>query len=97
MICILLLFNLNAISQSREKVKWTRLFNGKDLKGWDTYLGPELDSSGNRVSKIPVGLNKDPMKVFTVVEEKGENIGVEYPLKKSSQIIIFNYNLNGGN
>ncbi len=71
-ICILFLFNVKALSQTKEK--WVKLFNGKNLKGWDTYLGPELDSSGNRVSKIPVGLNKDPMKVFTVVEEKGENI-----------------------
>ncbi len=53
MICILLLFNLNAISQSREKVKWTRLFNGKDLKGWDTYLGPELDSQEIAYPKFP--------------------------------------------
>ncbi len=71
-ICILFLFNVKALAQP--KAKWVNLFNGKNLNGWDTYLGPELDSAGNRISKIPVGLNKDPMKVFTVVEQNGENI-----------------------
>ncbi len=71
-ICILFLFNVKALAQP--KAKWVNLFNGKNLNGWDTYLGPELDSAGNRKSKIPVGLNKDPMKVFTVVEQNGENI-----------------------
>ncbi len=70
-ICALLIFNFNALSQ---KARWVNLFNGKNLNGWDTYLGPELDSAGNRISKIPVGLNKDPMKVFTVVEQNGKNI-----------------------
>lgn len=71
-ICVLLLFSFKALPQ--EKEKWVKLFNGKDFSGWDTYLGPELDSSGNRISKIPVGLNKDPMKVFTVIEQNGENV-----------------------
>ncbi len=72
-ICVLLLFSFKALTQEKES-KWLNLFNGKDLNGWDTYLGPEFDSSGNRISKIPVGLNKDPMKVFTVVEQNGENV-----------------------
>lgn len=54
--------------------KWTSLFNGKDLTGWDTYIGPDLDSNGKKLREIPVGLNKDPRKVFTVVSDKGEKV-----------------------
>lgn len=46
------------------KEKWTSLFNGKDLQGWDIYLKPE---KGN-----PGGLNNDPKKVFTIVSTEGE-------------------------
>jgi len=48
------------------KDKWTPLFNGKDLQGWDTYLKPGADNNG--------GLNNDPKKVFTIVQEGGENV-----------------------
>src|ERR1700720_4438716 len=48
---------------------WTSLFNGKDLTGWDTYLGPESDSNGKRISDQPIGLNKDPRHVFSVVKD----------------------------
>jgi hypothetical protein len=51
---------------------WNSLFNGKDLSGWNSYLGPEVDSNGKRVSDQPLGLNNDPRKVFTVVSEDGE-------------------------
>src|SRR5258708_34812757 len=53
---------------------WTMLFNGKDLRGWNSYLGPEsgTDSNGKKLSDQPVGLNKDPRKVFTVVSDNGE-------------------------
>ncbi len=40
--------------------EWRSLFNGKDLSGWDTYLGPPR--------KL---LNQDPDRVFTVVEAGG--------------------------
>ncbi|MBS1660432.1 MAG: DUF1080 domain-containing protein [Bacteroidetes bacterium] len=42
--------------------KWVSLFDGKDLKGWDTYL------------QMPIGLNKDPHGVFSVVKDGGENV-----------------------
>ena len=46
--------------------EWKSLFNGKDLSGWDTWLGrPAKD-------KEPVGLNNDPKKVYTVVEADGK-------------------------
>lgn len=45
---------------------WKSLFNGKDLDGWDTWLGKP--NNGKEV----VGLNKDPNKVYTVVEVDGK-------------------------
>src|SRR5258708_20499059 len=48
---------------------WVSLFNGKDLKGWDTYLGPESDSTGKRVSDHPIGLNKFPRQAFTALTD----------------------------
>lgn len=32
---------------------WISLFNGRDLTGWDTYLGPERDSTGKKISDQP--------------------------------------------
>jgi hypothetical protein len=54
--------------------KWTLLFNGKDLTGWDTYIGPDLDDKGKPISGTPIGLNNDPRRVFTVVNDNGENV-----------------------
>jgi hypothetical protein len=52
---------------------WRPLFNAKDLSGWDTWLGPT--SSGYRDPNGPkekaLGLNNDPLGVFTVVEKDG--------------------------
>ncbi len=53
---------------------WKDLFNGKDLKGWDTYLGPPLDPTGKKLSDLPVGLNNDPNRVFSVVNQNGEKL-----------------------
>ena len=50
------------------------LFNQKDLTGWDTYIGPELNDSGFAITIIPVGLNKDPLNVFTVTDLDGEKV-----------------------
>ncbi|MDB5007102.1 MAG: hypothetical protein JWP45_1495 [Mucilaginibacter sp.] len=57
-----------------EKTNWKQLFNGKDLKGWDIYIGPDLDDAGKPITGIPVGLNNDPKHVFTIVKENGENV-----------------------
>jgi hypothetical protein len=54
--------------------KWQSLFNGKDLSGWQTYLGPEYDTLTDKWDTVPVGLNVDPLKVFSVVEMNGENV-----------------------
>src|ERR1043165_5943132 len=45
---------------------WISLFNGKDLTGWDTWLGRPNGE------KEAVGLNKDPKNVYTVVEVDGK-------------------------
>jgi hypothetical protein len=58
---------------------WKPLFNGKNLDGWDTYLGrPDRSTTGLDLKQNargnytePVGLNKDPKNVFTVVEIEG--------------------------
>jgi hypothetical protein len=45
---------------------WTSLFNGKDLSGWETYLAALPGESR------PLGRDRDPLKVFQVVEIDGE-------------------------
>src|SRR4051794_36433617 len=42
------------------------LFNGKDLDGWESDLGPP------ERGKASLGRNNDPLKVFSVVTEDGE-------------------------
>jgi Domain of Unknown Function (DUF1080) len=56
------------------KNDWEQLFNGRDLSGWDTYIGPPLDDAGKKITDIPVGLNNDPKHVFSVIENNGERI-----------------------
>lgn len=48
------------------------LFNGKNLKGWDTYIGPSYYTIQNKWSNESSGLNRDPLKVFSVVMEDGK-------------------------
>lgn len=62
-----------------EAGEWTQLFNGTDLTGWDTYLGPrvDVDSTDSSRVKIPgseAGLNNDPEGVFSVTEEDGSPV-----------------------
>ena len=59
---------------TRVKDHWKQLFNGKDLNGWDTYIGPDLDDNGKPINGAPVGLNNDPRHVFTIVKDNDENI-----------------------
>lgn len=53
---------------------WVSLFNGKDLTGWESYIGPPLNDSGRIIRNEPVGLNNDPKQVFTVVDRDGEKL-----------------------
>ncbi len=57
-----------------KKDHWKQLFNGKDLTGWDTYIGPDLDDNGKPITGQPIGLNNDPRHVFSIAKENGENI-----------------------
>jgi hypothetical protein len=61
-------------SCSSNKTSWTPLYNGRDLTGWNSYLGPNYDTVQNKQDSVPIGLNNDPKKVFTVVKEGDENV-----------------------
>ncbi len=64
----------SCMNHATEKGKWESLFNGKDLAGWNTYLGPKFDTIRNKWDTIPIGLNVDPAKVFDVVDMEGEKV-----------------------
>jgi Domain of Unknown Function (DUF1080) len=66
-------FVLSYVIPSKQ-TDWIQLFNGKDLEGWDTWIGPPLDDSGKKLSETPVGLNTDPYSVFAVVQQKNGEI-----------------------
>jgi hypothetical protein len=44
---------------------WVPLFNDKDLANWEKWLGTPPGDQG------PLGLNNDPVEVFSVVEKDG--------------------------
>jgi hypothetical protein len=53
--------------------QWQSLFSGKNLDGWDTYIGPTYDSVKNLFDTLKIaGLNNDPDKVFTVATVDGK-------------------------
>ena len=59
---------------TRLQEPWTPLFNGRNLTGWDTWLGKLLPGQrGDSPAEFaePVGLNKDPRGVFSVVDVDG--------------------------
>lgn len=68
--------------EKKEQTEWISLFNGEDLSGWYTYqrrpepssdvAGLTRDDEGNYLE--PIGLNSDPLQVFTVVQEDGEPV-----------------------
>ena len=63
-----------SLARARLQESWTTLFNGRDLTGWDTWLGKLLPGQrGNSPAEFaePVGLNKDPRGVFSVVDVDG--------------------------
>lgn len=63
--------------RAEDNTGWRPLFNGKNLDGWDTWLGKphrSLEIAGLKKNDKgdytePIGLNKDPLKVYTVVTE----------------------------
>ena len=58
---------------------WEPLFNGKDFTGWEIYLGvpdpsvdvPGMERNEEGVYTQPLGVNNDPLNVFTIVEVDG--------------------------
>ena len=69
-------------NESSDTEEWVNLFNGSDLTGWYTWMrqpestsmldGLEKDENGNYMQVL--GKNNDPLNVFTVVEDDGENV-----------------------
>ncbi len=64
---LLVLFSFILLFSSCDK-PWQPLFNGENLDGWETWVGP-LEEGGE-----PVGLNKDPLNLFSVVDLDGEKV-----------------------
>ncbi len=64
LIAVVLFVAFGGFSQKSAK----SLLNGKNLKAWDTYIGPK-EKGG-----VPVGLNVDPLKIFTVVDLDGVKV-----------------------
>jgi hypothetical protein len=61
------------LSSCSTKDPWQKLFNGKDLQGWDTYIGPVYDTIKNAFDTTRVlGLNHDVNKIFSIVNEDGQ-------------------------
>jgi hypothetical protein len=54
--------------------EWKPLMNGKNLTGWDTYLGPVFDTLTGKQVGAPIGINIDPRKTFSVVNEDGRPV-----------------------
>jgi hypothetical protein len=61
-----------SIGTSLTPIKPKSIFNGKDLAGWDVYLGPVYDSIKREFSGSPIGLNTDVYNVFSVANEDGK-------------------------
>jgi hypothetical protein len=69
-----------ALGVPPEDEGWRPLLNGKDLSGWETWLAkPHRSSTVEGLSKNekgeyaePLGLNRDPNRVFSVVTEDGQ-------------------------
>ncbi|WP_080054003.1 3-keto-disaccharide hydrolase [Spirosoma aerolatum] len=67
------LFYGSILGQSREKATgWQSLFNGKDLRGWETYLDRPYSADKQAPKPAPIGLNNDPNHVFSVVMADGQ-------------------------
>ncbi|GAB2521498.1 3-keto-disaccharide hydrolase [Spirosoma aerophilum] len=57
---------------AQSSARWQSLFNGKDLTGWETYLDKPYAKDGENDKTPPIGLNKDPNHVFSVVMVDGK-------------------------
>lgn len=90
---------LQSCSASFGDSSWEVLFNGSDLSGWDTYVGPawtQVNDSTFQPAGVPLGLNKDPDGIFSVVDidnEKAIRISGEQWGGISTQQEFENYHL----
>ncbi len=84
LLLILLVSSFFSAQKINPPTIWVHLFDGKDLRNWETYIGPQFDYVKNGFSGNPIGLNIDPNHVFSIVstenDEKvirisGENFG----------------------
>ena len=70
---LLAILSYLVLSCTQNTSKPESLFNGNDLTGWDTYLGPTYDTLINNFDTLQViGLYKDPHQVFSVVQADGQ-------------------------
>ncbi len=69
---VIFFFALLILTTSFSDLEMKPIFNGKDLNGWDVYVGPLYDSVKQEFAGAPIGLNRDPHQVFTVVQEDGK-------------------------
>ncbi|HLF32748.1 MAG TPA: DUF1080 domain-containing protein [Cyclobacteriaceae bacterium] len=67
-------------SPIKKETGFRPLFNGENIQGWETYIGipgPGIEINGfvrdsSGMYTEPIGLNYDPLSIFTVVTEDGE-------------------------
>lgn len=67
-VSFLFLFAIVMLTFNSCKKPWQPLFNEENLTDWDTWVGPIVEG------EEPVGLNKDPLNLFSVVELDGEKV-----------------------
>ncbi len=66
------LFGIGSLfGQSASPAGWQSLFNGKDFTGWETYLDRPY-AKDDQPKGVALGLNNDPNRVFSVVQEDGK-------------------------
>lgn len=72
-------FACGVVSLAAAEAPWQPLWNGRDFEGWDKYLtkphaslkfaGEVRNAKGEHTG--PLGVNRDPLQVFTVVSQDG--------------------------
>ncbi len=65
---LLFVFAVTAFIFQSCETPWQPLFNGENLDGWETFVGP-AEEGGEAI-----GLNKDPLNIFSVTELDGEKV-----------------------
>ena len=73
------LITMILLSCGSSEPEWESLFNGRDFTGWEVYIGvphasvdvPGMERNEEGVYTRPLGVDNDPLKVFTVTEVEG--------------------------